>query len=53
MGVGREDIAEAALARGRGQLVDEGGRGGEAGVEAVLDSAIGDPSRRTRSVAAG
>ena len=42
MGVGREDVAEPALARGRGELVNEGGRRGEPRLEAILDSAVGD-----------
>ncbi len=42
MGVGGQDVAEPALARGGGQLVDEGGRRGEARLEAVLDRAGGD-----------
>jgi len=45
MGVGRQDVAEPALARGGGQLVDRGRRRGEARLEAVLDGAIGDGDR--------
>lgn len=42
MGIGREDVAEPAFARGRGELVNEGGRRGEPCLEAILDGAVGD-----------
>jgi hypothetical protein len=48
MRVGRQDVAEPALAGGGGQLVDEGGRRGEAGLEAVLDGAVGDGDGQVR-----
>ena len=42
MRVRRQGMAEAALARRDGELVDEGRRRGEARLESVLDGAIGD-----------
>lgn len=42
VGVGGQDVAEAVLAAGGGQLVDEGRDGGEARLEAVLDGAVGE-----------
>jgi hypothetical protein len=46
--VGVERRRELAGARGVGQLLDERGRGGEAGLEAVLDGPVGDRDGETR-----
>ena len=40
--IGLEGFGEAALAAGAGEIVDERGRAGEEGVEAVLDGLVGD-----------
>lgn len=48
MGVGRQDVAELTSPRGAGELLDEGRRGGEARLEAVLDGAVGDGDGQMR-----
>ncbi len=45
MGVGRQGLAESSLTRGGGQVVDQGRRGCEGLVEAVLDGPVGDGHR--------
>jgi len=43
-----QHLAEAAVATGAGEVVDEGGGGGEEGLEAVLDGAIGHGDGQVR-----
>lgn len=40
--VGTKNVLEAASPRRPGQVIDESGRGGEHGLEAVLDGAVGN-----------
>src|SRR2546426_6959936 len=50
MRVGGQDRAELALARRRREILNERRRGGEEGVEAVLDRAVGDDVRVRRAL---
>jgi hypothetical protein len=53
VGVARDCLAEAALAAGDGELLDERGGGDEEGVEAVLDGPVGDGDGEVGLPAAG
>ena len=48
MGVSRQGVAEAALARGRREVINERRRRGEARLETILDRAVGNGDGEVR-----